>query len=134
MKINRKGDLGFPEAIMSVMVVTLVLTAYIGMFALDNARSDTHAPDSDRNIVNGITIVDRTVSGDIVQELTAFIEKNGYRGMMVRCIVPGNLAEVGIEFAAGNMDGQVTGERFIRSIPSDDHRLIPVVFEVAICV
>jgi hypothetical protein len=133
MKMNVKGDLGFPEAIMAVMVVTLVLTAYIGLFALDNSRSDTPAPDSDRNLVDGIKIVDGTVSGDIVPELTAFIEKNGYRGMIVRCTVPGGIAEGGVEFTVGEMDGPVTGERFIRSVLSDDGRLIPIVFEVAIC-
>jgi hypothetical protein len=133
MKMNRKGDLGFPEAIMAVMVVTLVLTVYIGLFALDSSRTDATDVDMDRELVDGIIIEDGKVCGDITPELTAFVEKNGYRGILVRCIVPGNIVEGGLEFTVGDMDGTMIGEKFLRTIPSGDGRHIPVIFEVAIC-
>ena len=133
MRLDKRGDLGFPEAMMAVMIVTLVLSMYIGIFVLNVANEETSDTQVDKDIVKGLTIRDGRIEGDITMKMVAVSEIEGYRGIVLRCIVPGGLAE-NEEFSVGNMDGHITSERFLRNLPSDDGKNIPVIFEVAICI
>jgi len=132
MRMNKKGDIGFLEAIMAVMLVTIALSAYLGIFVL-NATEDAYEPEKiDRDIVNTLCIEDNRIEGDLIPELERIIEQKGYRGITVRCYVPGDLA-ITEEFHSGSMEGHISGERFLKNLYATGNRKIPVIFEVAIC-
>ncbi|MDR3282804.1 MAG: hypothetical protein LBS92_04245 [Candidatus Methanoplasma sp.] len=132
MTFDRKGGLGFPEAMMAAMVVILVLTAYVGFFAAD--RGTETEPAFDRSLANVVTVKGGELSGDMGQELAKFMERHGYRGAMIACRVPGGIASGTLEFSVGKMDGSVFGERFLKAVEADDGRIITVLFEAAICI
>lgn len=133
MKFNRKGDIGFPEAIMAVMIVTLVLSIYVGVFAFTSANDPEDDPVVDRDLTDGLIIENQKITGNMTEKITASCERNGYRGIMIRCHAPGDLNIEPLEYQIGTMDGDVSGERFLKTIPSDDGRAIPVIVEMNIC-
>jgi hypothetical protein len=61
-------------------------------------------------------------------------ERHGFRGVSVICEVPGGLGYERRNIAIGNMNGDISSERFVFQLRSSDGRLIPAVIEVAVCV
>lgn len=135
MRFNKRGDLGFPEAIMAAMIVTLALTAYLGLFALNTVNNEGE-PDVqiDHRIFGGLTLADGQVVGDITICLISEMERHGFRGISFKCEVPGELGFKGMSTSIGDMDGKVISERFLCQLRSSDGRIVPAVMEVAVCV
>jgi len=135
MKLNRKGELGFPEAIMAAMIVTLVLTMYMGLFAL-NAANDGGGQDVHINhrIFGDLTLENGEISGDIEMRLVSEMERHGFKGISFICEVPGELGFADKNLVVGNMNGSLSSERFIFLLGSADGRTVPAVIEVVICV
>lgn len=133
MKMNRKGDIGFPEAIMASMVVTLVLTAFIGMIAMDMVNSEETVPEERMELAEYISVVEGVAVGDLTEPMTETMERNDYRGITVRCSMPGTLVECNLEFTVGQMDGDLFSDRYLDIVNTDDGRVLCIVFEVAIC-
>ena len=135
MKLNKKGSLGFPEAIMAAMIVTLVLTMYMGLFVI-NAVNENNDPDVkvDHRIFEVLSLEDGKITGDIEHELISEAERHGYRGISFTCKVPGELGFEDRHDLIGKMDGRIGSERFILPLMLSDGRTVPVVIEVAVCV
>ncbi|MDR1690896.1 MAG: hypothetical protein LBR42_03500 [Candidatus Methanoplasma sp.] len=135
MRFNKRGGLGFPEAIVAAMIVTLSLSAYLGLVALNAANeyegSEMHI---DHRMFDGLTLEDGKIVGDIEPSLTSEAERHGYRGVSFRCEVPGGLGFETVSFMIGDMDGNITSKRFIIDLLSKDGRVIPAIAEVAVCV
>lgn len=132
MRLNRRGDIGFPEAMMAVMIVTVVLMAYLGVFAAGAADRTDAAPEFDRRITAGARIASGELILDAEDRMAGFIEKNGCRGLTVRCSIPGNSWVETAEFFSGTLDGRISGEKYTQSIKSDEGRIFTAVFEVGI--
>ena len=115
---------------MAVMIVTLVLTMYMGIFILNTV--DDESASIDRNVIEGLTIENGRIDGDISPKMMTIFDLEGYKGFVIRCYVPGGLAE-DRTFTFGSMEGNIVSERFLKDLPSNDGRHIPVIFEVAIC-
>jgi len=134
MRFDRKGELGFPEAIMAAMVVTLVLTLYMGLFALNTADNgggpDVHV---DHRIFNDLFLEDGKIAGDVELHLISEMERHGFRGISFVCEVPGELGFEDRHTVIGSMDGNISSERFVFLLGSADNRVIPAVIEVAVC-
>ncbi|MDR2698445.1 MAG: hypothetical protein LBB30_02040 [Candidatus Methanoplasma sp.] len=135
MKLDRRGDLGFPEAIMAAMIVTLSLTMYMGLFVLSSAN-DGGGPEVrvDHRIFGGLTLEDGEIVGDIEMRLITEAERHGFRGITIICEVPGDLGFEGRRIAVGSTDGSISSERFLLSLKGTDGRTVPAVIEVAVCV
>jgi hypothetical protein len=134
MRLNKRGDLGFPEAIMAAMIVTLALTMFFGFFAL-NAVNDDSGPEVhfDHRIFDNLNVREGEVAGDIEGHLISEMERHGYRGMSMTCEVPGGLGIKGKTVRVGNLDGKIESERFLLQLNSTDGRIIPAVIEVVVC-
>ena len=134
MRLNRKGELGFPEAIMAAMIVTLVLTLYLGLFALNAAEegggSDVHI---DHRVFGGLSLEDGEIAGDIELRLVSEMERHGLKGISFVCEVPGELGFADRSLVVGNMNGSISSERFIFLLGSADGRTVPAVIEVVVC-
>ncbi|MDR1405030.1 MAG: hypothetical protein LBJ20_05645 [Candidatus Methanoplasma sp.] len=135
MKFNRKGGLGFTEAIMAAMIVTLSLTAYMGLIAID-LLDDSKEPEMnvDHRIFRGLTLSDGKITGDIESDLVSEMERHGYKGVYFSCEVPGDLGFEKISITTGEMKDNVINERFLLNLISSDGRTIPAVVELAVCV
>lgn len=134
MRLDKKGDLGFPEAILAVMIVTLVLMIYLGAFVIQTGTEDDESPELDDEILSGISIRDNEFTANIDDGLYKFLERNDYKGIKIECWTPGNLIESHYSHLLGNMDGKLQEEHYLKTISSDDGRMIPVIFEVTLCI
>jgi len=134
MRLDKKGDLGFPEAILAVMIVTLVLMIYLGAFVIQTGAEDRKGPELDDGILSGITIHDDEFIADIDDELYKFLEKNDYKGIKIECWTPGDLIGSHYSHMMGTIDGTLQERHYLKTISSNDGRMIPVIFEVTLCV
>ncbi|MCL2296570.1 MAG: hypothetical protein FWC29_05795 [Methanomassiliicoccaceae archaeon] len=134
MRLNKKGGFGFTEAIMAAMIVTLVLSLYMGLLVLNTAEENsTPEVRVDHRIFSGLALEDGEVVGDIEMRLISEMERHGFRGISFACEIPGELGFNGRHMTLGDMDGKVNSERFVFLLRSDDGRTVPAVIEVAVC-
>jgi len=134
MKVGRRGDIGFLEAIMATMMVCMVLTAFTGFLAGETMQEAAEIPSFDRTSTYGVTITDGAYRGDLTAALQQQADRWGYAGLTIRCYSPGNSTLTEGNWHIGSMTGGMTGDRFLRDVPADDGRLVPTVFEVAACI
>lgn len=134
MKMDRKGDIGFLEAIMATMMVCMVLTAFTGFLAGETMQDAAEIPGFDRSAADGVTVVDGAYRGDLTAALQQQADRWGYAGLTVRCYAPGDSTLTAGSWHIGSLTGGIAGDRFLRDIPADDGRLVPTVFEVAVCI
>jgi len=135
MRFDKRGDMGFPEAIMAAMIVTLSLTLYLGLFALTSINEDSDpAVRVDHRIFSGLSLEDGEIVGDIEIRLISEAERHGFKGITVICEVPGELGFKDRRISVGSMEGNINSERFVFQMMSCDGRAIPAVIEVAVCV
>lgn len=133
MKFNKRGDIGFFEAMMATMVVIIVLMAYMGIIAFDSTRTETDEPDFDETILENISIKNSKIVGDIEKNLISLMERNGYQGITILCSVPGNFKYPDTKYVVGEMNVSIFSEKILKSIDTDNGQNIPTIFEVAIC-
>jgi len=134
MRLDKKGNLGFPEAIMAAMIVTLSLTLYMGLLVIDAANDNQADAHIDHRMFGDLSLRDGEIEGDIESRLVSEMERHGYRGISVLCEVPGDLGFEDRRIVVGSMDGVISSERFVLPMSSADGRTVPAVIEVAVCV
>jgi len=117
---------------MAVMLVTLALSAYMGVFMLSTMNDEGDHAFIDRSVTDKLTVEYDVITGDMISELERMTVQKGYRGVTVRCYIPSHPID-SIEFTVGNMEGKITSERFLRTLNTNDGRILPAVFEVGIC-
>lgn len=133
MHMSKRGDIGFPEAMMAVMVACIVISAYLGAVVLSSDQTGD-VPVFDRSVTDAVRIEGGRATGDLEKPIVTMMERNGYRGVSVLCSIPGTDAGCDSEFTVGMMDGSISYDRFMRSVYSDDGQVLPVVFRVTICI
>ncbi len=125
MRLDRRGDIGFMEAMVAAMTITIVLAAFIGAVALkvhDAEMSPGHI-DTD-SLIRHITVSDE-VEGDLQQELESQLVKYRLNGASIKCVsVPGTDGKPAIGgelfFFAGSESGELDTERRLCSVDTDD--------------
>lgn len=135
MRMNGRGDIGFMEAMSAAMVVTLVLTAFVGAFSLHTAENEYRSAGLDtERFESSIYIADGNLAGDITDELEKQLERTGIKGATVRFApAPGYGGTLSVSgtlfFEAGEKTGNVSTERKLVSV-SGDGITVPVNMEV----
>lgn len=125
MRMDKKGDIGFMEAMAAAMAVTLVLTAFIGAVAIHAGGQEDVARGVDIDaLADRISISDGRIEGDLGEELRFQIQIGGVRGASVRCeSAPGPSGgprfEGRLYFLAGTAEGAMSVERKLCSVEYD---------------
>lgn len=135
MIADRRGEVGFLEAIISAMAVCLVLTAFIGFLAAEILEDATDPAGIDRSIVNNVIISNgRYVDEGLDVKLSDLAERNGYSVAMITCHAEGvDDIENGHWGREPAYDPGIVSDRFMRCVHSDDDRIVPTVFAVFVC-
>ncbi len=84
MELNRKGDIGFMEALAGAMTVCLVLTAFTAFLAADMLNEEPERPEFDWSEVNGLAATDRTFCLSLNSNLKQYLEETGVKGIELR--------------------------------------------------
>lgn len=131
MRSDRRGDIGFSEAIVAVIVVTMGLVAFIGVSsAFVSSHSDPLEgldPDSfDAEVIDG-TIV--TYHHDFMKR---FVSSSGASGMSITVSVPGGFADSPVTDVVGDRSGGMFTRSYVSAIDTDGGRTVAAVFEVTV--
>mgnify|MGYP000846020663 FL=1 len=125
MRMDKKGDIGFMEAMAAAMAVTLVLTAFIGSAAILAGGHTVASRDIDiEALADRIRISDGRIEGDLGEELRSQVEIAGIRGASVCCeSAPGASGEPRFQgrlyFSAGISEGVMSTERRLCPVEYD---------------
>lgn len=132
MKLNRRGDIGFPEAMISVMMVTIVLTAYLGAFVLHTADIEEKAPEFDRRITQTASVAEGKIVMNINDALSDFLNRSGCKGVIVKCSAFHNRTTIVSDASEGIQEGKIISERYSQVLKGDEGRIYTATFEVGL--
>lgn len=129
---DRRGDIGFMEAMVSAMAVCIVLTAFVAFIAVDTVADRDGGPEIDWRVADGVEIVDGSYSGEgVSDDLLAQCEEEGWTGVQLRCWNPA-MERSGSTWAFGVPGENTHIERRVMDVQSDDRQLVPTVFEMTV--
>ena len=129
MRDNR-GDIGFMEAMVAAMAVTVVLTAFTGAVALKAFESDLRPGHPDlRELANHLYVQDNEIQGDLEKEIEIILAHRGINGISVSFVpvtdMNGNPVVDGeLHFTAGKEHGNVVTERILCSVKKGDGSIL----------
>lgn len=126
---NRRGDIGFLEAMVSAMAVCLVLSVFLAALAADVlAEEDGDPPGFDWSITDRSEIHGGRVVSDIGERLPAIASREKLCGITVRCTPLADGAEPS-EWSYGETGAERIVLSHMSQIPAEDGRIIPTLFE-----
>ena len=128
---DKRGEGGFMEAMVALMMVTIALTAFIGMLAYSEIGKSDDSVSLDTRFVEDLQIVDGNIAGETGKYLDRFVEKNGLNGTRLTVKVAGSLSDASLLRTSGTEEGNNVGTfTGTFSIPSDDGRTFAASYEV----
>ena len=133
MRLNKKGEGGFMEAMVAVMAVIITLTAFLSFLALSISYDDEDDPDIPLDLLDHVHIVNGKIEADIEERMDIIINRYGYAGMRVILSTAGSVFDSSLTVNAG-----ITESDIIRSkggtmiVKADDGRSVPVRYLVAV--
>ncbi len=132
MDMGRRGDMGFAEAIVAFMAVTVVLSAYIGLAVHIQPAATDPAEELDGKIFTG-TVSEGKFVPDYLDDLPAILDSGKYRGISVSVSIAGGFCENPPPVTVGSMDGDASSMTFSSMVSDDKGRTFPAFFEVTVC-
>lgn len=125
---NRRGDMGFGEAVISMIAVVIVLNALIFAVVSYDTGSDHEGPDFrmlDGHVSEGRYVLDSE------EYLQAYFERHGFSGLCLKVSIPTSTEDYIISI------GSDTGYNAIHSgtglVRSDSGAVLPAVYKVFVC-
>ena len=129
MKMDRKAEGSFAETMIAMMVVTIALAAFMGLFAY----SCSHAEGPDTRISTDFVKDLRIENGEIVGVDQSYIDdectRKGYSSMVITIETAGDLNRCGLRLGEGT-DSDFSFVRGTVDIPCDDGTVILASYEV----
>ena len=128
MRMNRRAEGSFAETMIAMMVVTIALAAFMGVFAYS-----LHTQDSSIRISEDFVRDLRIEKGEIVGVDQAYIDeecsRRGYSAMVITVDTAGNLNECHLRLGQGN-DHDFTSVSGIVDLRCDDGTVVIARYEV----
>lgn len=125
---NAKGGIGFMEAMVSAASVCIVLTCFTAFLATALAEEHSETPEFDWNAAYSVSLANGEYDGSAIAESAEEqAVRGGWNGVAVTCTGP-----VSSTWEYGNREGDSVRDTVVRSVPSDDGRSVPTVFEAVI--
>ncbi len=130
--MNRRGEGGFMEAIAAVMVVTVSLTAFMGL--LVNVAVNDSGPGTDdigTDYISSLTVVDGKIVGDIHDDIAFISEKHGIDFIEVKVRLIGDVVSDSFYdcFGKGRTDN-VSSRYGTLTMKADGGRVLDASYEV----
>ena len=129
--MDRRGGMGFVEAMLAVMAVTVVLMMYMSSVATAVLMEADPVSDLDPEQMTA-EVVDRRIEVGFEDYLEGFVSEHGINGAAVMVTVPGGFADGPYSTVLGTSAGEVHSRTFSGNIPADHGRTVSAVFEVTL--
>lgn len=132
MRTDREGDMGFMEAMVSMMVVAIALAMYIG--ATVGTVTVTSDPLDGFDIDSlGCEIADGCILVESDDYVDSYLSITGIKGLSVSISVPGDGSIRPETIVCGTMDTVSHSRSFSSVVDSDHGRAVVVIYEVSAC-
>jgi hypothetical protein len=102
---DKKGEGGFLEALAALMVVTVALTAFLGMLSYSGLGRSDSPIDVDTSFIDNLEIRDGEITGETVSHLERFVDRNSLNGARLTVSVAGNICDSSRTDSVGDTDG-----------------------------
>lgn len=133
MRSDRRGDMGFMEAMVAFMAVSVVLTAFMGALATTTVVTADPTGSLDPGEFTG-TIEDGVFVPGFVEYIDGFADTRGCDGVTVSVTVPGGFCEEVEPYVRGYMDGMLFSRTMSGHVADDAGRVLPAFYEVVLCI
>lgn len=128
---DRKGEAGFMEAIIAVMVVSIALTSFLGLLAYSQTGQSVDCFDLNTDFADHLSIENGEIIGDYEKPLNSFMERNDLNGIRFRMDIVGPASDASIDFHIGKKEGlNAQSVNGTASVNSDDGRTYVASYEV----
>ncbi|MDR0198291.1 MAG: hypothetical protein LBI08_00925 [Methanomassiliicoccaceae archaeon] len=133
MRLNEKGEGGFTESIVAVMVVVISLTAFLSFLAFSVSHDTERGTEIPLDLLNEVYIVNGNIVADIGPRMVVVAETYGFAGMRVTLTTADSTYDSSLTLNVGHQDTDnirtVGGTIIVRA---DDGRSVPVNYWVAV--
>jgi len=128
---DKRGEGGFMEAMVALMMVSIALTAFLGMLAYSEIGESDDTITLETRFIEDLQIVDGEIVGETENQLDRFVEKNGLNGTRLTVKAAGTLSDASLVRTSGTTEGNNVGT-FTGTFPidSDDGRVFAASYEV----
>ena len=132
MKIDRRGDIGFMEAMAGAMTVCIVMMVFVAYVAADVAYSHQEDPDFDWSYIKEVGVTDSQATVTFSSDPLAYIETSGLLGLCVKTVPPTSSDLESSQYEFGQKGDSKYIERKLFSV-TNGQEIIPVSVEVTLC-
>ena len=132
MRMDSSGDAGFMEAMVAFMVVTIVLTGFMGALATTTVTTADPTGSLDPDRFQG-TLEDGTFVPGFMDYIEGFMWSQGCEGVSVMVDVP-LFGGVSGPYTVGTLDGALYTRSVPGTVTDEFGREVPAVFEVVVAV
>jgi Tfp pilus assembly protein PilV len=133
MRLNKKGEGGYMESMLAVMVVVISLTAFLSFLAYSSSQHSEKEAEMPSDILDDVRIINGQIEADIEGKMANAIERYGYEGMRVILSVSDGIYDSKLTVSVGSHDSDVilskNGSMIVRS---DDGRSVAVTYSMAV--
>jgi len=133
MRRGNKGEGGFIESMMAVLVVIVALTAFLSLLAHSTSYDDEKDISIPVNMFNDIRIVNGNIEAPLEDRMNDLTERFGYRGITVMLSTADPLYDSAIMITVGSSDAERIWSKSGTLIAgTDDGRSVPVKYSMAV--
>lgn len=129
MRLNRRAEAGFMEALVAMMVATIALTAFMGV--LVHTAAEEHPPEVSLSFLDALSVEDGVIVGIDEDVLRRECGMMGYGSMAVKVTV--RLPDGPVTLKAGDVSGENLGfASGTMAVPCDDGTVVTAAYEVVV--
>lgn len=132
MRMNRKGDIGFMEAMAGAMAVCVAMIAFVAFVSADVVDSQQKDIEFDWSYIQDISVEEGKVRINFSSDPVTFMESNGLTGIFIKTVTSKNSDVTGTEYGFGTDENLHSIERKLFSV-KNGQETIPVSVEVRLC-
>lgn len=133
MKMNNKAESGFMEAMAAVMIVTVTLTAFIGLLTYTSISDTSETIDIETAYLNKLSIKSEKIVGNIQNDLQEQVDINEYKSIRLTVKIIGLVSDDTFIISAGEKTtNNVASKTGTITLQSDDGRRLAASYEVVV--
>ena len=128
---DKRGEGGFMEAMLALMMVTIALTAFLSMLAYCEIGGSDDEISLDTDFIEDAQLIDGKIVIEADDRLDRFVDMNGLNGARLSIRIAGTLSDASLIRSSGTEDGDnVSAINGTFPIGSDDGRVFVASYEV----
>ena len=129
MKMDRKAEGSFAETMIAMMVVTIALAAFMGLFAYSSAHADGPDTRISTDFVKDLRIEDGSIVGVDQSYIDEECTRKGFSGMVITIETAGSVNHCTLRLGSG-ADSDFSFVKGTATIPCDDGTTVIANYEV----